>query len=181
MTINNLKTGLNTTEVNGIKVQKKGVKLTDVITLGSDRYALDLKEIMADMPQPIVTERIGHLKVVWEKYHDSMMEMRKKQGRQNALRAATGILSMLAVALSFIDGFASVKPTLYIIAIPLMVYFAVSMFRQADKNPERQEQIQDELRDNYVCPNCKKFLGITAYKYILKDGKCPRCGCKFKE
>lgn len=176
-TITNLKPGENTTSVNGLTIQSKALKETDSVTLGSDGYCLPLTEIIAAVPRPV---SISPLKDVWVNYKERKMRIERRAQMLNVGRGATGILTMVAMIVGSIPGMESARLVLYCVAAILVAAFIFLMYRDVDKKTRQQQELNDYIHDNYLCPKCKRFLGVKEFRFMLQDGECPFCHTKYK-
>lgn len=176
-TITNIKPGENTTSVNGLTIQSKALKETDSVTLGPDGYRLPLADIMAAVPRPV---SIASLEAVWNNYKERKLRIERRAQLLNVSRGATGILTMVAMIVGSIPGFESARQVLYGIAVFLLAAFIYLMYRDVYKKQHQQQDLNDYIHDNYLCPKCKHFLGTKDFKYVLQDGACPKCHTKFK-
>lgn len=183
--IHNVKTGKNVTMVNGNNIETKRATLDDIIQLGFEKYILDLKSIVKDLPSPPPSVCIVPLEQVWNEYHDRKINLQIKERKMNAVRSVTGIFTLSAVACTLIPGVGDIgflRILLYIVAIVLTIAFFVITYRSASQMPAIQEEIDNEFHDKYVCPNekCGHFLGYQKYRDLSQMDKCPYCGAKFK-
>lgn len=175
--ITNLKPGENTTSVNGLTIQSKALKETDSVTLGSDGYCLPLADIIAAVPRPV---SIAPLEAVWNDYKERKYRIERHAQLLNVGRGATGILTMVAMIVGSIPGMESARLVLYCVAAVLVAAFIYLMYRNVDKKTRQQQELNDYIHDNYLCPKCKRFLGAKDYKFVLQDGECPYCHTKYK-
>lgn len=172
----------NSVYVNGIDCQSKTIDKNDLVELGTDHYRLDLASVVkviesVDVP---TSYSIIHLKQIWDNYSQAKLDMQIRERKINALSAIPGVISMISIALSFIDGFRAVF--ISVAAICAMV-FAIIRLKGAENGPLKQRELEDGFQDDYVCPNpkCHHFLGNRSYKLVLKDGCCPWCKSKYTE
>ena len=87
----------NYTYVNGMAVEAKTIRKTDRIELGRDRYTLDWKSLESLLP-PVAD--IRPLKAVWENFETQNIALQIDERRFNTLRSVTGLITMVAIALS---------------------------------------------------------------------------------
>ena len=178
MRVKNLKAE-NETFVNGRSVESKTVRKGDRIELGEDRYAVDWKAIMSVMP---VVADIRPLEKVWTDYQEQRLEQQIKERRFGTLRSATGLITMVAIALSMFTGKDS---TLYLIlygaAILISLAFTVKAYRDSANAPRRMQELSDKFQRDYVCPKCGHFLGMQSYDVLKQNDGCPYCKAKYKK
>lgn len=182
MSIKNLK-AQNVTYVNNHPIESKGIKANDVITLGADQYRLTLAEIFAAVKKnvPKVID-IRPLQKVWNEYNDAQLRMKIKQGRFVALSSGTGLITMAAVVLSFMGVGMEVRIACYIVAAILIMLTIIVRWQNATKIPLQQQELQQWLDDNYVCPNCKHSFGAGInYRKLTQYDACPYCKAKLKK
>ena len=165
----------NYTYVNGLCVESKTISINDKIALGPDRYLLDWKIL-----KPFIPTDISHLQKVWDDYETQTMELQIATGRFNSLRSATGLITMVAIALGVILGGKSVwYLVLYGIAIAVSLIFFVKSFRDSSKMPQKRQELNKRFQRDYVCPNCRRFMGNQSFEILAQNGICPYCKTKF--
>lgn len=178
MTVKNLKAE-NETFVNGRSVESKAVKEGDRIELGENRYAVDWKAIKGVMP---VIVDIRPLEKVWTNYQEQRLEQQIKERRFGTLRSATGLITMVAIALSMFTGRDS---TIYLIlygaAIVISLAFTVKAYRESANAPRRMQELSDKFQRDYVCPKCGHFLGMQSYDILKQNDGCPYCKAKYRK
>ena len=168
----------NVTFVNGIAVENKVVSEKDKVELGNSHYLLSwgaLKE------PKVETIDIRPLKRIWEEYDEQRLENQIAERRFNAARSAVGIITMLAVACSFILGHSPVYLVLYALAIGISVTFAIQAYRKSSAVPRQQKEMNKEFQQRYVCPKCGHFMGFQDYDILTQNDACPYCKTKIKK
>lgn len=187
-TLTNLKP-TNITYVNGLQIASKHITPNDHVELGSDRYQLNLKELLEAVKKSGNSNgggeySISHLQKVWEEYNTAKLNMQIQERRANAISSITGLFSMASIALGFIQGIPTeIRVLLYAVAIALAVYFFVARYRSSEAMPKRSAEIDKKFHEQYVCPNpdCQKFLGYQPYDDLKKNIGCPQCKAKYVE
>lgn len=180
MSIKNLKPQ-NVTYANGHPVESKSIKASDTITLGASQYHLNLSEVLAAIKKaaPKVVD-IRPLQKIWDEYNEAQRDSKVKQGRFVALSSGTGLITMASVVLSFMGVGMEVRIACYVIAAILILVTIIVRWQNATRLPEQQQELQEWLDDNYVCPNCKHSFGMS-YKKLAQYDACPYCKAKFKK
>ena len=103
-TIKNLKPQ-NVTFVNGMAIAQKSVKESDVITLGPEKYRIDLAAILKAVRQLAPkTADIRPLQALWEEHDQHSLDQVIAERKFNALRGATGLITMTAIILALTVG-----------------------------------------------------------------------------
>ena len=110
----------NYTYINGQSIESKAITKNDRITLGSDGYLLDWNLLSAYLPTDI-----RHLKKVWDDFEHENIQLQIQDRKFNALRSATGIITMLAIALSIATGG---KSMWYILLYGIAIVISVICF-----------------------------------------------------
>ncbi len=173
----------NVTYVNGHPVESKNIKTTDIITLGASQYRLDPTEFWATVKRliPQVVD-IRPLEKVWNEYHEAQLHTKIKQGQFAALSSGTGLITMTAVVLSFMGVGMEVRIACYVIAAILILVTIIVRWQNATKLPLQQQELQQWLDDNYVCPSCKRSFGAGInYSKLTQYDACPYCNAKFRK
>lgn len=168
----------NVTFVNGQPVMSKVISGTDVVELGGDRYKLDLAPFkLAKFAD------IRHLEIIWKRHKQYQEKQKIDALRKNALRSATGILTMGAILISFANNpdLNFLRYTLYILAIISIGWTVVSGIINAPKIVKKENEMKQRFQESYVCPNCGMFLGFEkSFDMLRKDGECYKCHTKFR-
>ena len=121
----------NYTYVNGLAVESKTITRKDKIELGSSRFLLPWEAIDAIVP-PVAD--IRPLQQVWDEYERQNVKLQVDERKFNALRSATGLITMVAIALSIATGGRSAwYMLLYALAILISIVFFVKAYRDSSK------------------------------------------------
>ena len=200
ITVTNLKQE-NVTFVNSSQIVSKRVSETDTIELGSERYPLQLANILQSVasrlhgspnpgPQQPQTFNISHLEEVWNDYHEGDLAIKDKQHKMGLQQRipifftiGAGALTTVAWSLGWGEWIKIVSICLTGTGLLLMIYF----FLQASKfNPAREaDKIREKFQNEYKCPNpnCRRFLGFYSYSMLKNQyhNECPFCRSKFEE
>ena len=165
----------NYTYVNGQAVESKKISPNDKIALGPDRFLLDWSVLKLYMPVDI-----SHLKQVWEEYEHENISLQIAERKFNTLRSATGIFTMVAIALSIATGGRSKWYfVLYGVAILASVIFFVKAYLDSSKIPQKRLELGRQFQRDYVCPHCKHSLGSQPYEFVAQNAHCPYCKTQF--
>ena len=165
----------NYTFVNGQAVERKRVLPTDKIELGSRHYLLDWSFV-----NQIAPVDIRPLAQIWEEYDKHRIDQQIADRRFNSLRSATGLITMVAIALSIMTGRQSLWfIVLYAVAILISLAFTVKAWRDASAIPQKAQQLARQFQHDYVCPHCGHFLGNQSYELLEQNEHCPYCKINF--
>ena len=150
------------TTVFGMRIVRKTVKADTPIFLGSykttvrqlltDRSRIDLQEIWDDY---------DHQKRKWDRY--SMMV--------NSIRMLTPILTMLLTQIVGQNIMVSVGVLVVVMAVAI-----VAGEKVLEKRNLAMAALNAQMQQDYVCPHCHKFLGLTPYEILKTRHYCPQCG-----
>lgn len=168
----------NVTFVNGLAVESKVVSETDKVELGQSHYLLLWDAIREPKVETI---DIRPLRQVWKNFEKKRLELQIAERKFNAARSAVGIITMLAIACSFIFGHTLIYLILYALAIGISVIFAIQAYDKAQEVPRLQQDLQKRFQRNYICPKCKHFMGIQDYEILTQNDACPYCKAKYKK
>ena len=167
----------NYTYVNGQAVEAKTIQKTDKVELGTDRYPFDWKSLDGILP-PMAD--IRPLRNVWDSYEQQNIDLQIDERRFNTLRSITGLITMVAIALSIATGGRSPwYLLLYGVAITASLVFFVKAYRDAAKIPQKRQELTKKFQHDYVCPHCGRFLGNQSYDILTQNTCCPYCKTKF--
>lgn len=165
----------NYTFVNGQAIETKAIVRDCRIELGTDRFAVDWRAIDAMLPADI-----RRLKTVWYNYEDQNMALQIAERKFNTLRSTTGLITMIAIALSIVTGGKSMwYIALYAVAILTSLVFFIKAYRDSSKMPQRRQNLSRQFQRDYVCPHCGHFLGNQSYELLAQNDHCPYCKTKF--
>lgn len=193
----------NVTFVGGAEIATKRVIQDNIIELGKDKYRIRVADIISSAlnivsgasstSQPVTkqhqetkqnvkstkTFNISHLEGVWNNLKDTKKEVMSKQKKVNNVRAFCGVFTMMAMPCCFFFG--PIAYALTGIGIIGNIYSFIGL--KNDNSAEMLEQLNETFQDEYVCPNCNKFLGNISYKLLKKQYsmQCPYCKCEFTE
>lgn len=167
----------NYTYVNGLAVESKTITRKDRITLGTKQYPLPWEAVDAILPPEA---DIRPLQEVWNEYERQNVQLQIAERKFNALRSATGVITMVAIALSIATGGRSVwYMALYAVAILVSIIFFVKAYRDSSKIPQKRQELSYQFQRDYVCPHCGRFLGNQPYHLLTQNSQCPYCRVKF--
>ena len=159
----------NYTYVNGQSIDSKAITPNDKVELGSDHYLLDW-----NLLNPYLPIDISPLKKIWEDYESENLKITIAQGKFNSLRSATGLITMVAIALSIASGGRNKWYLfLYGFAIIVSVAFFIKAYRDSSKLPQKRQDLSKQFQRDYVCPHCGHFMGNQPYDILLQNGSCP--------
>ena len=192
------------TIVEGRKVLKTVVTPETVIQLSETTIVkvADLLPLPQAAPQPkqqvaqsvppqessVPEYSIKHLKVVWDEYHDKLLEIQRNQRSVNLLRSASpmftlgsGAIATLAKTMGWGDAIFSLTIVMTVVGLGLMIYSFVKGVN--DKSIEEREEATEEFNRRYICPNpkCNHFMGTQSYHILRQNKNCPWCKCKYNE
>ncbi len=168
----------NVTFVNGIAVESKTISENDKVELGNSHYLFSW-DALSEPKEEVVD--IRPLKRIWEDYDAECLENQIAERKFNAARSATGIITMLALACSFILGHGPVYLILYAVAIGVSVVFTVQAYQKSSEVPVKQKEQKKSFQQRYVCPKCGHFMGFQDYDILSQNDACPYCKTKYKK
>lgn len=154
---------------------KVGLKLTDIVELGPDKYRLDLAAIV----RLFVEEKpvnASYLRDVYDFYQEDLMRIQIRQGRFNAISSLPMLFSMgSGVLAAYVE---EARVIGIVLALVFIVGFAVIRYKMAATLPAERKELDDQFHRDYVCPNCGQFLGNTRPDDLARRGFCPFCKTK---
>ena len=160
-----------------LAVESKTITHKDRIALGTNRYPLPWDAIDAIVP-PVVD--IQPLQKIWNEYEGQNVKLQVDERKFNTLRSATGLITMIAIALSIATGGRSLwYMALYAVAILISIIFFVKAYKDSSKVPQKRQEMIRQFQDDYTCPHCGRFLGNQPYHLLAQNSQCPYCRVKF--
>lgn len=200
----------NVTFVNNSEIVSKVISPTDKVQLGRDRYTLNVPNVLEaarkiidaglqKSPQPSVKTSnepvkaydISHLKYIWEEYEKETKRIEKERQNNGRIRLVPIMIGSLSgVASPLLASFVAINTLFVTVPISAICFgMYIFVFNKKDSTAEDMRRAKEWLTEEYVCPNCKKYLMGESYKYLKqqlrshKDNKmyCPKCGCEFIE
>ncbi len=190
ITIENLKSQ-NTTYVDNIEISKINIAADSTISLGPDKYKIELKELLKRIgvgeghnPDPD-SMSIAHLKPVWEKYEQSVIAIKGRAKTRMTKRLVAMSVTTVLTAISALLFSNDEGPTNGIISFVITLISALYLIKvvlEKDTSMEDEKAAAAELFDNYRCPNpkCHHYLEKREYKVLADHGKCPYCQTKWR-
>ena len=174
-TIENLKME-NDTFVNGRPVFTKTVTRDDVVELGGDHYRLNWEVIDQLMPK---TADIRPLKEIWTRYEEKTNAIQTDMARKNAIRGIAGAFGTLGILCTFFESLGSLRFAIMGLGLLLTVTMVVISYLDSKNAPKKRKELQQKLRNNYVCPCCKKYFNMDYDLLTRQYDNCPYCKAKF--
>ena len=166
----------NDTSVNGSPIFKKTVKETDIIEIGGDHYRLNWDAIKQLLPKQA---DIRPLKRVWTRYEEDTNAIQADMARKNAIRGIAGAFGTLGILCSFVESLGSLRFALMAIGLVITITMVIVSYVDSENAPKKRKQLQQKLRNEYVCPYCKKFFTVDYDLLIRQYDSCPYCKAKF--
>lgn len=170
----------NITYVNGISIEQKRITEDDKVEFGPTRYQLNWEFISQMVPKMI---DISPLESVWNEYHKTKMKNQIAERKFNALRSATGIITMLAILLGMVGLRGALYYILYGLAIGITLLFAIKAYLSSTKLPKQNEELDKKFKQTYICPNpkCQHFMGYNSFDVLSQNKNCPYCKAQYKK
>lgn len=165
------------TYVNGQAVESKTITKQHTIEIGKDHIPFDWRAL----DEFITPEAdIRPLETVWNNFESRNISLQIAERKFNTLRSTTGLITMVAIALSIATGGKSHwYILLYGVAIVVSVIFFVKSYLDSSKVPQKRQEMNRAFQREYVCPHCGHFLGNQSYDILLQNDHCPYCKAKF--
>ena len=165
------------TYVNGQAVESKTITKQHTIEIGKDKIPFDWRAL----DEFITPEADIHpLEAVWNDFESRNISLQIAERKFNTLRSTTGLITMVAIALSIATGGKSHwYILLYGIAIVVSVGFFVKSYLDSSKIPQKRLEINKAFQHDYVCPHCGHFLGNQSYDILTQNDHCSYCKAKF--
>ena len=165
------------TYVNGQAVESKTITKQDTIEIGKDHILFDWRAL----DEFITPEAdIRPLETVWNDFESKNISLQIAERKFNTLRSTTGLITMVAIALSIATGGKNHwYILLYGVAIVVSVFFFVKSYLDSSKVPQKRQEMNRTFQRKYVCPHCGHFLGNQSYDILVQNDHCLYCKAKF--
>ena len=177
----------NTTYVDGQEIESKIINESSQVQLGSDRYIVALKQVIDGMrkflpPPPQEEHPIDHLEKIWNCYHETKLNLQKKQHSLGLWARIPMFFSMGAGVLTAVVP-NEYKPYLVVLTALSLIIMIWGFVQQ--KNfvfSEEMDKLENWFQDNYICPKpeCHHFIGNVPFKILKTNPGCVFCKCKYK-
>ena len=165
------------TYVDGQAVENKKVGRQQTIELGASRYTFDWHALDEFVPPEA---DIRPLETVWTEYEDQNIALQIAERKFNTLRSTTGLITMVAIAMSIATGGkSSWYVILYAIAIVASLVFFAKAYVDSSKMPQKRQELSRRFQRSYTCPHCGRFLGNQPYDILAQNEHCTYCKAKF--
>ena len=165
------------TYVNGQAVESKTITKQHTIEIGKDHIPFDWRAL----DEFITPEAdIRPLETVWNDFESRNISLQIAERKFNTLRSTTGLITMVAIALSIATGGKSHwYILLYGVAIVVSVIFFVKSYLDSSKVTQKRQEMNRAFQREYVCPHCGHFLGNQPYDILVQNDHCSYCKTKF--
>lgn len=182
--------GKNGTKVNGLSIDETTVEATTPLQLGAS-YKTTLQQLL-QLPKPPETVNISHLESIYKRFTTDKARLRRDQMKPTYYRtlatASLPFIGLFAALVKYLfQDFEYINTILIVfvavlvpIGIGLLIYSISIQKRITQEIPERENALLAEFKTEYICPECKKFLGDQPVEALRKQGKCPYCQTKWK-
>ena len=180
-TIENLKME-NDTYVNGSPIFTKTVTPSDSVALGGEHYKLNWDVIKQLIEQSTPkTADIRPLRRIWMMYEEETNAIQADMAKKNAIRGIAGAFGTLGMISVFIlpESLGFFRFLFMGIGLIITVTMVVVALNDSKKAPMKRKMLQQRLRNNYVCPCCKKFFNMDYDLLTRQYDNCPYCKAKF--
>lgn len=185
MSVTNLNSH-NTTYVDGEEIyDRTHISEHSIISMGVDQYRLNLKKLLksVDYEKPY---SIKHLEKIWNRYDKTLLQLQVEQqqtANKQKLQSLLSQVSMLCVIIPSVLPNLPIPPIIRVLlvlaAIGVGVYFYVKGSKVDNSFVMKKRNLDEEFKEDYVCPKCGFFLGFTPYENLKYKGDCSHCHCKF--
>lgn len=172
MTLKNLNMQ-NVTYVNDQQVNSKRVTFNDKVVLGGAGYVLPWDEIKKLLPKQV---DVRHLQKMLDEFNEQMEKLDEEQTRRNKIKAVTGVLSTIAIALglvlSSIGGFNGGKLA-FTLPLYAIVIFANIYYAMKDDIHKQKRELEKKYDEQCTCTCGYPFLPYKQYRRL--PSACPGC------
>lgn len=136
-------------------------------------------------PQPAATQKktvhIAHLGVIYENFRTQTSEINKTRSRAQFKRMM--MMSCGPIVGSMAGCFGAppaVTALVGVFASAGLLGYTMMLSSQGDQLVDEASDLNKQFQIDYVCPECKNFLGANRpLEALLNKGECPFCHSKF--
>lgn len=173
----------NVTYVDGEEVSSAQITEHNIVELGADLFRFNLRKFLKAIGYQ-KPQSIRHLKRVWEKYDRTLLQLQLDQQKSANQQKLQGIISQLSVLCVIIPLVipsipipAALRVVLVVCAIAIGVYFYLKGNNAENSFVIKKRKLDEQFREDYVCPNCGSFFGFVPYDSLENKKNCPICNC----
>ncbi len=176
----------NGTFVNGQQILTKVINASDKIQLAGS-VDIDLKPWI-DRAKPEdsseLRKKFFQLKNVYDDYNKKKIKIQSETMTSVMVKRSLPMIvpAVMGAMTFFMEGWgkyaAGIGVVLSLIGISYGIHAAS---KDQSKLPEKLQEIEDQLRIDYVCPKCKNFLGNLPWQSLSNRGQCSFCKMKWNE
>lgn len=187
----------NGTYINDIRIASQEVTVSTEVKLGPKFKAtvgelLGLTDVSKErepqtpLQQPADAIDISGLKDIYDTYKEAKLTIEKDMRRTQFMRQLPMlILPIVLLGASFLFGSSEAaqlaqKITSGVCVLALLLVGG-KMWRDSSSMPEKLDQLNEQFKIDYVCPNCHSFFGQIPYEAVKNKKQCPFCKKKFKD
>lgn len=174
----------NSTFVDGEEIESSTIiNKHSVVEIGADQYRISITKILNKIGY-IPPISIKHLKRVWERYDRKILNLQMEQQKKANQQKLQGLISQASVLCVIIP---SVMPNfpipgivrilLILSALALGVYFYIRGSKTDESFVVKKREIDEQFKEDYVCPKCGYFFGFIPYDNLAYKNKCPNPNC----
>lgn len=176
----------NGTYVNGQQIVSKVISIKDKVQLAGT-IDLDLKPwmqtVIPDNNEEFI-KKFHQLKEVYDGYNrqknitqsKTMTSVMVKRSLPMVIPAFMGLISL---SMGEWGKYAAVIGAG--ISLIGIIYGINAASKEQAKLPEKLQELEDQLRIDYVCPKCKNFLGNLPWKSLHNRGACSFCKLNWRD
>lgn len=185
MTVTNMNPN-NVTYVDGKTVDHTmSIGERSIIAMGDDLYRLSITNLfkLVKYTPPV---SIKHLKKVWILYDKGLLNLQLEQQKKQRQQRLQGILSQLGMLCVVIPSVipqvpipAVVRAVLIVGALGMSIYLFMKDSRPDESSVIKKRELDEQLREDFVCPKCGNFLGNQPFDSVMAKGACPYCKARW--
>lgn len=170
------------TFINGIQVIQAQVTPETVLQLGP-QFKVKVADLLPKLPPAPAEEfSLKPLRAVWEEYNQRKLAIQAENAKKANQQRYQGLFSTLGMVAGIIPGIPmAVRIACVAVSLILCIFFIVRGSKTANSLPLQMQELDDEFRKRYKCPNpkCGRPFALTHYANIEYTPGCPACKCKY--
>ena len=171
------------TFINDRKIIKAVVDANAEVRLGS-QYILKISDLLAPFEkEKLLIMHFDQLKKIYNDYTTEKINMQRNMAVKNFYRTLPSIVTMLLFGLTMVfnhsEWVSAIKPFMGGLMIVFVGITTFQVYKGQKEQPVKMEELNKQFMIDYVCPECRNFLGYIPFESLVNKKQCSFCKCKW--